>query len=522
MISRLRFLPFALLAAVAPTAAQNGSSFSAADAPFSPSVAYSTPDFRCEDLVSWTDHDVSILTARTVEASAAAPKACRIEGVLPPEIVFEVNLPAEWNGRLYMHGNGGYAGTPPDAPNRQAVRDRALAEGFATVYTNTGHDRRTEPGGTFAFNRTDKLVDYAFRAVHLSVATAKDLAARYYGGPVRYSYWDGCSTGGRQGLMSAQRFPEDFDGIIAGAPVLDFSGTMMSYVWKLQALDGAGLTQAKMDLVAERVYDRCDALDGVEDGLIEDPRACFFDPSFELPLCAGDEADDCFTARQIEALTKIYSDVEAGGERLYPAQPVSAEVADAGGRRGWDNWILRDNGPSTGEVFSQEFFRYLAFPEDDPDRTWRDIDLEGIRERTAAIHAILDATNPDLSAFERSGGKMLMHFGWADTALNPLRAIEYYEEAVETNGPDTRDFFRFYLVPGMFHCRGGVGADDFDLMTPLIEWVEKDRAPEEIEASHAEGGEVKFTRKLCPYPEVAKYDGQGDPDSAASFTCQAP
>ncbi len=180
----------------------------------------------CEAFGSATDHDFSILFARLIPAEGDTPEHCQIRGVLPPEIVFEVNLPSGWNRRLYMHGNGGYAGTPPDEPNRVNIKKQALRHGFATAYTNTGHDRRVEPLATFAHNNLQKEIDYSFRAVHLTIQTAKELAARYYARPASYSYWDGCSTGGRQGPMSAQRFPEDFDGIVIGAPVLDFSGTM--------------------------------------------------------------------------------------------------------------------------------------------------------------------------------------------------------------------------------------------------------------------------------------------------------
>jgi len=377
----------------------------------------------------------------------------------------------------------------------------------------TGHDRIAAPLGTFAHNNLQKEIDYSFRAVHLTIQTAKQLAARYYAKPASYSYWDGCSTGGRQGLMAAQRFPEDFDGIVAGAPVLDFSGTMVWYTHIHSALEKTPLTLAQVEEAGKQIYAKCDKLDGLEDGLIDDPRKCDFDPERDL---TGD-----FTAARKETLKHIYSPVMSNGKPFFPGLPLGAEAAPDGGNSGWANWIIRENGPTIQEGFMETFFRYLAFPTDDPDFDWHDFDLDEDLGRMGRIRAILDATNPDLSRFHERRGKLLMHFGWADTALNPMMAVNYYEDVLETMGPETRDFFRFYTVPGMFHCRGGIGADRFDLLTPLVNWVEAGETPEALEAAQATGGEVQRTRKLCPYPERAVYDGEGDPNSADSFRCVA-
>lgn len=506
-----------------PASPQNGYSFlDAAESKVPYTVASARPQSPCAALVALTNYEFSITSAQLVPASADAPEHCRVSGVIPAEIRFEVNLPTAWNRRLYMHGNGGYAGTPPEEPGRVRTKNAAMRHGFATTYTDTGHDRRVHPLGEFAYNNTQKEIDYSFRAVHLTIVTAKKLVANYYARQAAYSYWDGCSTGGRQGLMSAQRFPEDFDGIVAGAPVLNFSGTMMGYIWKLNALKNAPLKLEKITQVGEKVYERCDAKDGLKDGLIEDPRDCDFDPEQHLPRCESGSGDNCFTAGEIRTLAGIYSDVKSNGKTIFPGQPVGAEAAPPNGASGWNRWIINDDGPSIGKTFSETFLRYLAFPEDNPDRTWEAFDFDKDPERMAFIQSILDATNPDLTAFRDRGGKMITYYGWADTALNPMMNVEYYEQVRAKLGGGAKDAYRLYMVPGMFHCRGGLGVDRIDAMTPLINWVEGGAAPEALIASREVDGKVNMTRPLCVYPEVAKYKGSGDPNDAASFRCAAP
>jgi hypothetical protein len=370
-----------------------------------------------------------------------------------------------------MYGNGGFAGTPPDAQNRIRSSRHALSHSFATTYTDTGHDSAVEPLGSFALNNLQKEMDYSFRAVHLTVQTTKKVIKAYYGNGTKFSYWDGCSTGGRQGLMSSQRFPEDFDGILAGAPVLDFSRTMMAYIWAHKALENAPLSLAKVELLGEKVYQRCDRLDGLEDGLIDDPRQCDFDPEKHLLRCEGAAAESCFTAEQIAALTTVYADVEAGGETIFPGRPLGAEPAPPSGSNrssGWNRWVISENGRPIQQVFSETFMRNLAFRPDEPDFDWRTFDFDKDPQRTQFVRSMLDAVNPDLSGFRDSGGKMLIYFGWVDMALNPMMGVNYYEDVLETMGPETPEFFRLYMVPGMFHCGGGLGVDRFDAFTRLV------------------------------------------------------
>jgi hypothetical protein len=309
------------------------------------------PVTACGALVSLTDYDLSITSASTVAGTSNYPERCRVLGQIQPEIRFDVSLPAMWNGRLYMFGNGGYAGESLDGMGRLATARRAMARGFAVAQTNTGHDSAVEPLGSFAVS-PQKFLDYAYRAVHVTALTAKAIARTYYGSAPRRSYFDGCSTGGRQGLISAQRFPDDFDRILVGAPVLDFSGTMLDYLVNQRALAAAPVSSAKMRLVADAVYEQCDAADGVRDGVIDDPRTCSFKPSSHLTRCAtGEDGATCFTAGEIDALETVYRDERRNGELIFPGWPVGSEIATTGQKGGepaaataWQPWFITTAG----------------------------------------------------------------------------------------------------------------------------------------------------------------------------------
>lgn len=480
------------------------------------------PAMPCADLRALTNYDISIAAAELIPASAEAPEHCRVSGQGLPQVGFEVNLPSAWNGRLYMFGNGGYAGEPFDGAGRAGTRARALTRGFATAATDTGHRAETEPLGTFAADR-QKLLDYAFRSLHVTAETAKTVARAYYHSAPERSYFEGCSTGGRQGLILAQRFPADFDGIVVGAPVLNFSYTMVAYARVQQALRAAPVSSGKLPLLARAIYDRCDARDGVRDGLIDDPRRCDFDPARDLPHCDGTaDGSDCFTAAQVATLKTIYSDVASGGRRVFPGWPVGSEVAGPNGRSGWDPWLLREGGPSTETAFAEAFFGYLAFPKPDPAYSLASFDLDRDLPKLDGIHRILDATDTGLTPFRERGGKILMYYGWADPALNPLMGVEYYEAVARRMGSGTPDFFRLFMVPGMFHCGGGPGPDTFDKLGPLMDWVERGAAPESLVARHVEGGKTVRARPLCAYPAAARYKGTGSIDDPASFACAQP
>jgi feruloyl esterase len=518
-----RFVPAALtavLAAVAPpAAAQPISQF----ADWSDTAPTRSPLASCAGLRALSGYEFSIDSAALVPAEAGAAASCRVLGLVAPEIRFEVSLPGAWNGRLYMFGNGGFAGEPLAAPNRVARRNAALLRGFAVAQTNTGHDADREPLAAFA-GQPQKLADYAYRAVHVTAATAKRLARAYYEAAPARSYFDGCSTGGRQGLVSAQRFPEDFDGIVVGAPVLDFVGTMVHYAKMHRALAAAPLSEEKVRLVAEAVYRSCDGADGLSDGLIDDPRRCAFDPARDVARCeATAAAAPCLTDNDVAAFQAVYGDVALRDRRLFPGFPVGAEVAapgPAGPRSGWDPWLIRTGQPTISRNFMEAFFKHMATPGTEID--WRAFDPATDLPKLETITALLNATDPDLGAFRQRGGRILMYFGWADPALNPRMGVEYYERVRETMGAQTPDFFRLFMMPGVFHCAGGVGPDEVDTITPLVGWVEKGAAPDRVVASRRLTGKVVRTRPLCPYPSVARYQGRGSVDEAASFGCAAP
>jgi Tannase and feruloyl esterase len=363
----------------------------------------------------------------------------------------------------------------------------------------------------------------------MTAVEAKRIVAAYYARAAAYSYWDGCSTGGRQGLISAQRFPQDFDGIVAGAPVLNFVDTVTQSLWNGLQLVETPIPVAKMKLVADAAYARCDAKDGLKDGVIDDPRRCDFDPARDVAQCpAGQDGESCLTLSQTAAIRKIYAGAQVDGKQAHFGQVVGAEVTGAAsfvsGRQasGWDEWLIpRDGNRAIQHVFGDSFVRYfLAKP--DPDMDTSKFDFAKNIGKYADVRALLNATDPNLGPFRARGGKLLMYFGWADTALPPLMGIDYYMKAVAANGLGTPDFFRLFMVPGMFHCRGGVGADRLDAMTALINWVENGVAPASITAAQVDEGRLLRTRPLCPYPQVARHAGSGSPDDAANFACKAP
>jgi len=291
-------------------------------------------------------------------------------------------------------------------------------------------------GATFAYNNRQGEIDYCYRAIHLTAVTAKEIIEAYYGDPPSYSYFVGCSTGGRQGLMEAQRFPMDFDGIVVGAPVLDFSGTQMWGIWNSQALlEDGNIPVKNLKILADAVYEKCDGVDGLVDGLINDPRNCTFDPATDLP-------PGSFTPAQVEALEKIYGGVKnSKGELLFPGQPVGAEVF-AGGMSGWAMWVISIGGPSLQLLVGDSFMKYIAFEVDPgPDYDWTTYNFDTDPPKMAYISSILDATDPDLSEFKAGGGKIIHYHGWADTALNPFMSVNYYEDVLNFMGvEETMDF----------------------------------------------------------------------------------
>jgi feruloyl esterase len=505
-----------LAAAAAPAAAQPFANAKSSLAGYT--AAETTPQKTCESLSAFKGEGIVSVQARVVAATADTPQHCRVTGVITPEVAFEVNLPDRWNQRFYMTGNGGLAGDAMDGPTN-ADRTSGLGNGFVHARTNTGHDARKEPSGSFILSNPQKALDYAYRAVHVTAETAKRIATDYYSRPITFSYWNSCSNGGRQGLLEAQRFPDDFDGIVANAPWVDQTGFTIGAMWNHKALTEAPLPVTKLTLVAERVVAKCDLVDGLKDGLIDDPRACKFDPARDVPACsAGADAADCLTAAQAGTLAKIYGGPVSRGKPFFPGFMPGSEPS-------WANLIVaaKPEAKPADLNLAEGVMRYLVL--DPPQPNYDVLTFDYNRDPAAAVSRwskLADAKDPDLSAFRKSGGKLIMTYGWADTILQPLMGVKYYESVTAKHGRSTGDFARLFMMPGVAHCGGGIGPDRNDAVTAVIDWVEKSKAPDALIASKVTDGKTVRTRPLCPYPQVARYKGQGSIDEAASFSCKAP
>lgn len=501
----------------AAIAAGNKYSFARADAA---AVDYRDTSIRaaipCANLRSHAGETTRFRAAPVLPA-AGVPEHCRIDGELPTEIGFQINLPTAWNGRLYMFGNGGYAGEDPESPRERSSRDLALRNGFATVRTDTGHVATKEPLATFARD-PQRVLNHGFGAVHATIVYAKGLVAAYYGRHARFAYWDGCSTGGRQGVMSAQRFPADFDGIVAAAPTLDWSSIMIKGLWNRAALGRANLTVERMGEVFEAALARCDLQDGLRDGLIDDPRRCAFEPARDLPICATRNARAaCFSPEDVEALQRLYAGPPKGaGIPGWVYQVPGFEHAST-----LQPFVMvADGSPDVLTIFAESWTRYIGFRTADYDPTAFDFDRDPPLIRR--VDRLFNPT-PDLDKFKARGGKMITFWGWADAALNPQMGLEYYDRVVSRLGlSSTQDFYRFFLIPGVAHCADGYGPDEIDAMTAVIEWVEKGIVPARLPARRTRDGKVSYDRAYCSYPESTDYLGSGDPEAPGSYSCVTP
>jgi feruloyl esterase len=488
------------------------------------------PAAACDQLDTGRIADVVEIAARAVAAEGDAPQHCRVSGVLSPEIAFEVSMPTPWNGRLYMIGNGGHAGEALDNPGRVTQVRQGLAQGFAVAQTNTGHSSSKEPGASFVLSNPQKAVDYAHRAVHVTAVTAKELANRYYARPVAKAYWNSCSNGGRQGLIEAQRYPADFDGIVANAPWVDQTGFTIGAIWNQRAFAETHVSADKLALVAERAFAVCDAVDGLRDGLIDDPRQCSFHVARDVPSCASGAGSSaaCLTPAEAATVQKVYDGPQAGGKTLFPGFEVGSEavLARPNGTSG-SGWIgliapAEPGGGAADFGLAENTMRYLVFDPPQPQWDYKTFDFSRDLALLERWGKLANATDPNLRDFRARGGKLLITYGWADAILQPQMGIDYYERALAANGRDSTDFMRLFMIPGMAHCGGGVGPDQYDAVTAVIDWAEKGVAPDSLVAKKIVNGQATRSRPLCPYPQVARYKGQGSIDDAANFECRMP
>jgi feruloyl esterase len=438
------------------------------------------------------------------------PAFCRVAATMRPTsdsvIKIEVWLPAaqKWNGKFMAVGNGGQAG--------QIYYHKMglpLSLGYAVASTDTGHEG-TATDGSYALGHPEKVIDFGYRAVHEMVLKSRAIIAGYYSQAAKLSYWNGCSTGGRQGLEDIQRYPNDFDGAITGAPALN---PLMAaqIIWTAQAVhkDEASLIPAsKFPMIQKAVLAKCDANDGVKDGVLENPMRCSFDP--QVIQCKNGDGPDCLTAAQVEAARKIYSPAvnpRTGAKIAPPFEP--------GSEKGW-TFAASPQPPQLtltslqNSVFKDPKWDYLTFNFDS--------DLAVLERESEAR----DARNPNLQPFFSHGGKLLQYHGWSDNLIPPQNSINYYKNVADTlGGTDKVDgSYRLFMVPGMAHCRGGDGTDRFDPITALEQWVEKGKAPDSIPAARYAGDTVERTRPLCRWPQVAVYKGSGSTDEAGNFACK--
>ena len=505
----------------------------------------------CEKLSGLKIPNATITTAQSVAAGAFAgppalysgadiswlyktlPEFCRVVAKATPtadsEIELEVWLPTSgWNGKLQGVGNGGFAGAIDDMQLGMALKG-----GYAATGTDAGH---VGTDARWALGHPEKVADFGYRGIHEMTRVAKAVIQGYYSKAAQYSYFAGCSDGGREALMEAQRYPEDYDGILAGAPA--------NYWTRLQtmaAVDTQSLTAdpasfippAKVPTIAAAVNAACDAADGVQDGVLNDPRQCHFDPA-TIACKAGEDSDKCLTGAQVAALKKIYAGlVNAQGHTLFPGYLPGAE----GGPSGWGQWIT---GPAPAKsiiaFISSAYFSNMVYEKSDWD--YKTLALEpGLQLAEEKTGNALNAIDPNLKAFKARGGKLILYHGWNDPAIPALSTVNYYESVRAKMGADEMDsFVRLYMVPGMQHCVGGPGAawlgagfygpndPQRSVEAALKQWVEKGAAPGTIIASKIEGNDYahpKMTRPLCVYPQTARYKGTGDTNDAGNFECAA-
>jgi feruloyl esterase len=443
---------------------------------------------------------------------ADLPAFCRVSAMVSPAIRFELWLPlADWNGKFQGTGNGGYSG---------AIVYSALATGlrrhYATSSTDMGHLSTTPDPGSWALRAPQLVVDQGYRAQHETAVKSKEIIRAFYGAKPRLSYFTGCSSGGWQGLTEAQRYPHEYDGIVAGAPAFEVvhlhAGTLYVHLAALR------IPPPKLRMITDAVLAKCDAADGVKDGLLANPLACNFAPT-ELACRAGQTPATCLTPDEVDALQRIYDGARyASGAQIYPGWPRGVEYA-----------LIATQQPAVAALASSTF-KDMVFENPSWDFHRMNLDRD-VPQADARVGAVLNNYSPDLRAFRQAGGKLILWHGWDDPLISPLHTLAYYRGLAHYFAPKTSEesgianvqsFARLFLAPGVNHCRGGPGPDDFDALTALEQWVEKGVAPERIVAAHKSGGAVDRTRPLCPYPKVAGYNGQGSTDEADSFTCRMP
>jgi feruloyl esterase len=442
---------------------------------------------------------------------ARLPPFCRVAATLTPssdsDVKMEIWLPvSDWNGKFQAVGNGGWGGVI----SYQALA-LAVAAGYAGASTDTGHVGNT---AAFAIGHPEKVIDMGYRAVHEMTLKAKAIVDAYYGAAPKLSVWNGCSLGGRQGITEAQRYPDDFDAIVAGAPAVNWMrlhGARMALNQSAHASEHGYITPDKYPAIHEAALKACDTLDGVKDDVIEDPTRCHFDP--KILQCKGADGPECLTPDQVQTARTLYAPLKSpkNGAPIFPS------LLMAGSEPNWE--MLAGPEPIATAL---EAFKYVVFKDPKWDLRRFDMDVD-VAAAIKMDNGVLDSAVTNLKPFFSRGGKLLMYHGWADPQVPALNSVEYFNHVVKASGQGSiGKSIQLYMVPGMAHCAGGPGTDVFDKMAAIEQWVTRGAAPSQIIAAHLTNYEVVRTRPLCPFGRVAHYKGTGSTDEAASFECAIP
>jgi len=510
---------------------------------------------RCERLKELSIPNTSVVVAQTVSADAFRlsessdaeiaqgkpfkdlPAFCRVLLVIAPavgsKIPVELWMPVSgWNGKFLGQGNGGFAGEIDFRSLAQAVK-----LGYASASTDTGH-ASSFVSAEWALGHPQQVIDFGYRAIHEMTLKSKAILQVFYPSPLQYAYFASCSDGGREALMEAQRFPLDYDGILAGAPAYNWTRLMTNAVSSTQVLTSnpaSYIPPSKLQAITKAVLTACDRIDGVADDILNDPRQCRFDPA--ALRCKGEDTEECLTEPQVTSLRALYSGAhDAAGKLVYPGYPAGGEL----GEGGWAVWILGSpSHQSLMQMFGTHYFADMVY--EDPHWDYKTFSVDqGLADGLKKTASILDATDADLRPFAKRGGKLILYHGWSDPAISALSTVDYYDEVRNTVGPATEDsFLRLFMVPGMQHCGQGPGPNSFgqagplsasgpddaqhDIILALEGWVENGIAPEAVIAAKFDGEgaarRITITRPLCAYPKAARYKGSGDTGQAASFAC---
>jgi feruloyl esterase len=502
---------------------------------------------KCEDLARLSLPNTTIVSTRATPAGSfqpargpgieGVPATCRVAGTIKPsadsDIQFEVWMPVTgWNGKFQGVGNGGFAGSID-----YGALARFVSDGYAAGATDTGH-RADGTDARWARGHSEKVIDFGHRAIHEMTDKSKAVARAFYGRAVERSYFHSCSNGGRQALMEAQRYPEDYDGIVAGAPANFWTHLLTKAAYDMQttvADAAAYIPASKLPALEAAVLAACDARDGVSDRIVDSPAECAFDPG--TLACTAAESDSCLTPAQMGALAKLYAGPRTADRTLvHRGFSPGAET----GPGGWALWITgSEPGNSLLAAFATGFFRDMLLEQ--PEWDVRTFELgRDLARADAKLAPVLNATDPDLDRFRRRGGKLILYHGWADAGIAPLNAIDYYESVRARMGTEATDgFARLFMMPGVQHCAGGPGPSTFygpsalahdaehDVEKAIERWVEKGVAPDRIVAASYKADDkpstgLARTRPLCPYPQVARWTGAGSSDDAANFVCRLP